>query len=144
MPIQNNKIFLDLTLCNQAVSAESEIAETDVIDLQITKVSNCEYAVVGGNICYTVTIVNNSDVDFIEGDDEMGGIIFRDPLSLNLKYVLDTFEYKIGAADPVQVNPDVDPITNVLIYDSLEIPAGITAIVTFCVKVVSAPTPPTP
>jgi len=142
MPIQENKIFLDLTLCNQAVSAESPPATTDVIDLQITKVSNCEYAVVGGNICYTTTIVNNSDVDFVDG--EMGGIIFRDPLTSNLEYVLGSFEYTIGSEPPVQDDPVVDPITNVLTYDSLEIPAGETAVVTFCVKVVSVPTPPAP
>jgi len=138
MPTQENQAFLDFELCGDAVNVQSEIATTDIIDLQITKVSNCAYAVVGGNICYTITIFNNSDADFTTG--ELGGIIFRDPLASNVQYVPGSFEYEIGAEPPVQVEPDIDS-NNVMTYDSLEIPAGDTAIVTFCVKVLSLPTP---
>jgi uncharacterized repeat protein (TIGR01451 family) len=140
MPTQENKVFLDITLCNEAVSTASNIVETNIFDLQVTKKSNCPYAVVGGKICYTVTIVNNSDVDFIIGEYEAGCIIFRDPLANNLEYIGGSFEYVIGSGEPVKVEPDIDS-NNVLTYNCLEIPAGKTAIVTFCVKVKSVPMP---
>ena len=147
---QENLAFADIELCDEAVSVASEPAEVDIIDLQVTKTADCQYAVVGGKICYTVTIFNNSDVNFVgdREDDEMGGVIFRDPLTSNLEYIPGTFTYTIDCGEPdptpVQVEPNIDT-DNVMTYDSLEIPAGCTAIVKFCVKVKSAPeTPPTP
>jgi len=136
MATQENRVFLDIELCDEAVSVESNVAETDIIDLQVTKISNCPYAVVGGNICYTVTIVNNSNANFVDG--ALGGIIFRDPLASNLQYIPGTFQYTIGSGEPFQVEPNINA-DNVLTYDSIVLPAGQTAIVTFCVRVLSLP-----
>ena len=135
MPKQQNQLFVNLELCETPVSIGSEVAETDIIDLQVTKVSACPYAVVGGNICYTATIVNNSDVDFITG--EFGALEISDPLASNVEYVEGSFEYTIGSGEPVQVEPNID-VSNVMTYD-IEIPAGETAVVTFCVKVLCLP-----
>ena len=139
MSKQENKIILNLTLCGEAVSVESLPSETNIIDLTVKKVSDCEYALVGGKICYTVTIFNNSDVDFIKGQEEMGGIIFRDPLALNLSYVENSFNYEINDEEPIFVEPDIDDMTNIMTYDCLEIPANTTAVVKFCVKVERMP-----
>lgn len=139
MPMQNNQAFLDLELCDVAVSTQSDIVQTDIIDLTVTKTATCGYALVGGTICYTATIENNSDVDFISGDDEMGCITFRDPLAPNLQYVTGTFTYQIGSGVEVPATPNINA-DNVLTYNCLEIPANTTAVVKFCVKVLSMPT----
>ncbi|MCL2755600.1 MAG: DUF11 domain-containing protein [Firmicutes bacterium] len=132
-----NKAFLDLELCGEAVSVDSgEPTEVDIIDLQITKTANCAYAILGGNICYTVTIVNNSDVDFTDG--EMGEITFRDPLADNLEYVDDSFEYGTDPDNLTPGTPNIDG-NNVITFD-LAIPAGETMYIEFCAKVTAMPT----
>ena len=132
-----NQTFADVTLCGETVFAESQVVTTDVINLTVEKEASCQYVLVGGRLCYTVTITNDSDVDFTTG--ELGGVIFRDPLAENLTYIPGTFEYTIdcGQPDPVppvQVEPTINS-DNVMTYDSLQIPAGCKAIVTFCVTV---------
>jgi len=151
MPNQENQAFIDLTLCGDAVSVQSDVVETDIINLTVDKVANCEYALLGGNICYTVTITNDSDVDFIEGTDEMGGLKFRDELTANLSYVENTFNYTIfdiddpdpePPHDPVFVEPDIDS-DNVMTFEPLELSANQFVVIKFCVKVDRMPEPPT-
>jgi len=135
MATQENQVFLDVELCGETATTASDPVETDIIDLEVTKTSDCEFALVGGNICYTVTITNYSDVDFITG--EMGGIVIRDPLSSNLEYVPGSFYYTIDGGEPVTDDPNIDG-SNVLTY-TIELAAGETAVVHFCVKVLSMP-----
>ena len=132
---QENELFADVQLCGDTASTGSGVVETDIIDLQVTKAAKCDKALVGGRICYTGTIINNSDVDFITG--EQGPVTIRDPLASNVEYIAGTFEYTIGSGQPVQDEPDIDG-NNEMTYE-LEIPAGETVIVEFCVKVLSVP-----
>ena len=135
MATQENQVFLDVELCGETATTSSDVTETDIIDLEVTKTADCDYALVGGNICYTITITNNSDVDFIDG--EMGGIVIRDPLASNVEYVPGSFEYTIDGGEPISADPNIDG-SNVLTY-TIELAAGETAVVHFCVKVLSMP-----
>jgi len=140
MAKQQNQVFAEIELCGEAVSAQSQVSEVDVIDLTINKEADCAYVLVGGNICYTVTITNSSDVDF--ANDELGGVIFRDPLASNVTYVENSFNYTIndGSPDPqpVYVEPSINA-DNVMTYDNIELEAGHSAVVKFCVKVNQMP-----
>jgi len=141
MATLGNQTFLDLELCSEGVSVPSNTVTTDIIDLQITKAASCPYMVVGGEICYTVAIVNNSDIDFDDtGTDSLGQITFRDPLDSNLSYVPDSFTVDTGDG-PEPAIPDVT--AGVITYD-FNIGAGETVLISFCVKVESAPPTITP
>jgi len=130
MPTLGNQTFLDLELCEDAITVSSNEVDVDIIDLQITKAASCNMAVVGGEICYTVTIINNSDVDFTE--EGAGTITFRDPIDSNLSYKDDSFT--------VSNDLDAEPtfVGNELTYE-LSIGAGETVTIAFCVTVISAP-----
>jgi len=134
---QQNYAYGDITLCGEVVSAQSPLSEVDVIDLTVTKNADCSYVLIGNNICYTLTYVNNSDVDFTTED--MGAIIVRDPLGSNVTFVDGSMTVDIDDAGPEPVVPIIDGATNVLTYDGLELEAGKTAIVVFCVTVNSMP-----
>jgi len=129
-----NQIFADVNLCGEAVSVQSEVVTTDVINLTVEKEASCKFVLVGHDLCYTVTITNDSDVDFTTEEGGLGGIIFRDPLASNLTYVADSFNYEIDGGEPVFVEPAIDG-NNVMTYDSIELEAGQTAVVKFCVTV---------
>ena len=124
MPLLTNTTFMDFTLCGDAVSVQSTPSEVDIIDLQITKVAACAYAVVGGEICYTVTIFNNSET-------ELTDVLFRDPLAANLEYVEESFEVDGDAEEPTIVG-------NELQYTFDTIAPGATIEVEFCVTVSAA------
>jgi len=126
MPLMQNQTFLDFELCEEAVSVESGITEVDVIDLRISKQASCDMVVVGKDVCYTVTIVNNSDVSL--------DVTFRDPLDVNAVYVEESFTITVGSGQPVQVEPTIDPVTNIMTHP-ITIPAGETVVVEFCVTV---------
>jgi len=128
-----NRTFADVTLCGQTVSAQSELVSTDIINLTVEKAASCDYVLVGGRLCYTIVITNDSDVDFIEGQDELGKIIFRDPLADNLTYVTDSFTISINGGTAVPATPTL--VGNVLTYDGIELEAGQFATVVFCVIV---------
>jgi len=130
MPTMQNQSFLDFELCDEAVSVHSEPVDIDVIDLTMTKVASCDKVVVGKDICYTVTIVNNSDVE-IDGT-------FRDPLDENVEYVTGSFKVTVGEDHPIEENPTISP-ENVMTYP-ITIPADETVVIEFCVKVASVPT----
>ena len=123
-----NQSFLDLELCNGAVSAESNIIETEIIDLQIEKEASCAYAIVGGRICYTVTVTNNSDHSF--DDSGLGMLTFRDVLASNVRYIDGTFQI-----DGNDATPTIDA-DNVMTY-TFEIPPHESVVITFCVRVVA-------
>ncbi|MCL2846467.1 MAG: DUF11 domain-containing protein [Firmicutes bacterium] len=140
---QENQAFLDIELCDEAVIVESEVSETEILDLTITKESDCPYAVIGGTICYTVTITNNTDHTFDGRDDTaFSPLVFRDPLAENLEYIVDTFTFSInGAIPPTHGTPTIDT-DNIMTFDDWTIPPQSTVVVEFCVRV-KRPTPPT-
>jgi len=113
-----NQTFLDLELCDKTVTVPSEPVTTEVIDLLITKEASCGFVLKGNNICYTVTIVNKSDI-VIED------VVFRDPLDLNLTYVKDSFRM-----DDVLAEPYIDK-NNVLTYQ-FNIPPNSKIEIVFC------------
>jgi len=133
MPIMQNQTFLDLELCEESITINSDIVDVDVIDLTLTKEASCNMVIVGKDVCYTVTIVNNSDVAL--------DTTFRDPLALNTTYVEDSFTVKVGDEEPVGETPSIDG-DNVMTHP-LTVPANETVVVEFCVTVDSA-TPPEP
>jgi len=135
----NNTTFLDFELCDSQVTVPSNQTETEIIDLQISKEASCDYTVVGGTICYTITIVNNSDVNLTFQDDGASGITFRDPLATNLSYRPGTFSIQVGSSEPIYLEPDINA-DNVLTFSELEIPANTTMTITFCVRVEYLPT----
>ena len=117
----SNQSFLDLELCDSAVSVESNEVVTDIIDLTIEKEADCNMAVIGGTICYTVTIKNNSDIEL--------ETIFRDPLASNLVYVQDSF-----TVDGEPQTPTYDAASHVLSYP-LTLDPHCEVVIRFCVKV---------
>jgi len=134
MATLGNQTFLDLELCEAAVTVPSNPVNVDIIDLQITKSASCGMAVVGGEICYTVTIINNSDIDFTE--EGAGTITFRDPLDSHV--TLDETSFMVSN------DPEAEPVMvgNEITYE-LSIGAGETVTINFCVTVDSAPEPET-
>ena len=126
-----NTTFLDFELCEQTVTIESNEAEVDIIDVEVKKEADCAYAVVGGQICYKITVENRSEVQFGDPDLGPGQLFFRDPLDKNLEYVQGSF-----TVDGHQRTPTV--IDNEINY-YLDAPAMSTVIVRFCVKVLSVP-----
>ena len=131
MATLGNITFLDLDLCEETVTIESNEVEVDIIDVEIKKEADCAYAVVGGQICYTITIENRSEVPFNDPAIGPGQLFFRDPLDENLEYVQGSF-----TVDGHQRTPTV---TNNEISYHLDVPATSTVIVRFCVKVLSVP-----
>jgi len=120
MPLTNQS-FLDLELCEEVATASSNIVETEIIDLNMIKEANCGYAVVGGKICYTITITNNSAIELVD-------VVFRDPLPNNLTYVEGSF-----TVDDDSQTPIIDA-NNVLSY-TLTIPSSSTLVIKFCTTV---------
>ena len=98
---------------------ESEEVSTQIIDLQIIK-TTCPYALVGQEICYTITITNNGDIDAF-------GVVFKDVLADNMTYVMGSFE-----VDGIFYTPAI--AENVIQY-RIDIYAGIPITIKFCVKV---------
>jgi len=127
-----NQSFLDLELCAQAVEAQSNITETSVVDLTVTKVASQQCVLVNGQLCYTVTISNNSDIPFTD-------VVFRDPLGQYMQYVPGTFTINGSAATPT-VDQD-----NVLSYSPISVPVADvvsgpgTVVINFCVTVTGIP-----
>jgi len=116
-----NQSFLDLELCQEAVTASSNTVETQILDISLIKEASCGYVIAGGKLCYTVKIVNNSDM-------ELTDVVFRDPLPDNLTYVEDSF-----VVDGEEETPTMDG-DNVLIY-TLTVPPNSTVVIEFCVIV---------
>ena len=119
---------LDFDMCRDAISVQSNPADTEIIDLQVTKSASRTAVFVGDNICYTVTVFNNSDVDLEE-------LAFSDVLMSNLAYVEGSFE-----VDGVAVTPTISP-DNELSYLIPLVAGGATVVVTFCVTVTSLTVP---
>lgn len=120
MATVGNEALLDLTLCGQAVSVTSNQADVDIIDLQVTKAASCSLVLLGGEVCYTVTVVNNSTVN-------LTGVTFRDPLASNLTYVTGSFQ--------VDGVPEVPTISGNEIQYTFDITAGSTVTFDFCATV---------
>jgi len=138
---QENKVYLDIELCDESVAVESEVNETEVLDLDVVKEADCQYAVYGGQICYTVTITNDTDHTFGNHADDFSTLVFRDVLADNLEYIDGSFTYQIGTG-PIVDDEDPDYQNNTLTFGDWEIPPHTTVIVRFCVKVNRpAPTP---
>lgn len=125
MATLGNTTYLDFDLCEEGVSVESNQAEVNIIDLSLTKVASCSRAVVGGRICYTITISNNCG-------EEIEDVTFRDPLDSNLEYITGSFEI-----DGVPTAP-TSTAGGVIIYTPMTIPID-TTVITFCVRVLGLP-----
>lgn len=124
MPTPLGPTVQDFDFCEEAMVVNSNTVETEIIDLQVTKTANVPFTMVGQTICYTVTIVNNSDVDVED-------ILFTDPLESYLTYVDGSFA--------VDGTPETPTVTGNEIQYELSVPAGATVLVTFCVVVNSMP-----
>jgi uncharacterized repeat protein (TIGR01451 family) len=120
MTTLDNQTFLDLELCGDAVTIDSNEVVTEILDIKITKSASCPYTVIGGTICYTVVIENNSDVELVD-------VVFRDPLAPGLTYATGSF--KVNGASEV---PEYD--NNILSY-ILTLPPNSTITIEFCVHV---------
>jgi len=99
---------------------ESNEVQTEIVDLSITKTPSCGYAIPGGTICYTIVAENNSEVD-------MFGVLFSDVIPANTTYIVDSF-----MVDGVQQTPMMAENT---IQELIDIPAGESVTITFCVKI---------
>ncbi|MCL2796708.1 MAG: DUF11 domain-containing protein [Firmicutes bacterium] len=123
MATLENTSFLDLDLCEEAISVESNEVVTTVIDLSIVKEASCAYVILGKNICYTVTVTNNSDVELLD-------VMFRDPLPSGLVYVEGSLEVDGTPVEPATTSPD-------LTYLLESVPAGgEPVVITFCATAV--------
>ncbi|MCL2755603.1 MAG: DUF11 domain-containing protein [Firmicutes bacterium] len=105
--------------CYGPFNFTSNQAQVEIIDLDITK-TTCPYALKGRDICYTVIVSNNSDVD-------MFGILFSDELDENLTYVPGSFE--------VDGDPQTPMMFENIIQYPLDVQAGGYMTIKFCVKI---------
>jgi len=122
MPTLSNITALDFELCEEAMTVHSNEVETRIIDLKITKSASCAFAIVGGRICYTVTIETNTAIE---------NVTFRDTLANELEYIAGSFE--------VNGTPHTPTIVGNEIQYTFNLPAG-TTVITFCAIVTSLPT----
>jgi len=106
--------------CEGPFVFESNTVETKILDITLTKVASCSAVAVGKRLCYIITAENNSEID-------LDGIVFRDELESGQTYVEGSFEVN---QDPVE--PEV--LGN-LVRHTLDIPAGETVEIKFCVTV---------
>ena len=104
--------------CYGPFTSTSETVQIQIVDLQITKQS-CPYALVGKDICYVVTIINNSNID-------MQGLLFVDELAPGISYVSDTFTVDGESQTPM--------IADNIIQHPIDIGAGGLVEITFCVR----------
>jgi len=100
---------------------ESNIVETEILDITMTKTTGCPLAMVGREVCYTITITNNSPVD-------VDAMAFRDELDERVIYKDGSF-----IVDGVAQEPEI--IDNV-IQCNIDVPMGETVVITFCVTVI--------
>ena len=109
---------MPLSECVGPFVFESNDVETDIVDLQIIK-EVCPYALLGQDICYTVTVLNNSNIDIT-------GLLFSDELADNLTYVAGSFEVDGNFETPMMAD-------NIIQYP-IDIMAGGEVIIKFCVR----------
>jgi len=124
VPIVKNQSELDFELCDGVETVTSNAATTGIVEITMNKVADCNMALLGGNICYTVTISNTSAAYRLS-------TTFRDMLPDELQYVDGSF-----TVNGVQQTPDVDgqEITytfELLVEDT---------VIKFCTKVIAVPT----
>jgi len=105
--------------CIAPQTFESNQVETRIVDLELTK-KTCPYALAGQDICFVVTATNNSNVDIF-------GILFSDSLAANLSYVPHSFT--------VDGTPHTPMMAHNTIQYPIDIPAGESVEIRFCVKV---------
>jgi len=105
--------------CVGPLTFNSNEVETKIVDLAIIK-QTCRYALVGKDICYTITATNNSDVD-------MFGVLFSDEIPENTTYIIGSFEVDDVPQTPMMAN-------NTIQYP-INIPAGESVNIRFCVHV---------
>jgi len=98
---------------------ESNDVETKIVDLQIIK-QTCPHVLAGRDICYSVTVVNNSDAN-------MSGILFSDQLDESVVYVAGTFEIDGEFVIPMMAG-------NTIQYP-IDISTDKPTIIKFCVRV---------
>jgi len=113
-----------MSTCVGPFTFESNEVETEILDITITKQTDCAYAVTGKTICYSFQIINNSPIDTEQ-------IIFEDELDARLSYIEESFE--------VDGLPEKPELSGQIIQYALDIPSGETVEIKFCVTVNSAP-----
>jgi len=117
---------VDFELCEDEITISSDPVVVDVIDITVDKEASCAYAVVGSEICYTITITTDTAID---------GMTFKDLLDPAVEYVVGSFEVNGDPEDPV--------ITGQEISYELDLPIGET-VIEFCVEIKSVPVTPEP
>jgi len=91
--------------------------------MQITK-ETCPYVLAGGNICYTITVTNNSDVDVL-------GVLFNDEIPVNTEYITGSFRVNDEVQTPMMADNIIQYPIDVLANGS----EGDSVKIDFCVKV---------
>ena len=117
-----NAASIEIELCGEEQSIESNETEVDIINLEIKKEASCKYAFCGGTLGYTVTIKNDSDV-------KLEDLEFKDTLSDNTEYKAGSFKVNGAHKTPVINGKTIS-------YEIDEIEADETIEITFEVKVV--------
>ena len=118
----SNTSELELPICNDPLEVVSNEVVTEIIDVTINKEANCNYAVVGGNICYTITIESSCDLD---------GVVFKDQLSNSVEYINGSFTVNDEPRTPT-ISADYE-----LSY-TFDLKEG-TTVIKFCVHVIAVP-----
>jgi len=108
--------------CQGPFNFSSNTVKTKILDIQIKKIPSCDKTVVGGRICYTITIENNNNVDLVE-------YLFSDMLAKNLTYVEGSFTVDGEFIKPIMIGNEIN--------HTLNIDANQTVVISFCVIVTS-------
>ena len=119
--IVRNTAALDVELCGQRYTLNSNETVTEVVRLTVQKQTNCKFAIAGGGIEYAVTVCNESDVN-------LSDLEFRDILARNTEYKAGSFTVNGKPAVPVVNN-------NALSYKIDELKSNEQLKITFEVKV---------
>ena len=123
MSFINNTSYLDVTTCDEVVTASSNQVNFEVVELTIVKTTSCPWTVTGGTITYCTTITNPSlDMDLL-------GAVFSDVLDNRLSYVVDSFT--------LNGTPETPTINGQRIEFTLDILAD--SVTTICFQVLVGP-----
>jgi len=116
-----NEALVKIEACDGKVQITSNRLEVTPIKLRVEKKQDCDFALVGQNIKYTIEIENECLTD-------VEGLIFKDAINACTEFVLGSFRAN-GHPEIPEFEDDV------LVFKIDEIKAGETLIITFEVKV---------
>ncbi|MCL2631295.1 MAG: hypothetical protein FWD49_07260 [Firmicutes bacterium] len=116
-----NKAFVDIILCNDKHTAETEEIKSYIVDIEVTKTQSCPYVFRGGMLTYCTHIHNKVGIP-------IPNLKFYDILDNGVEYVLDSFRVNDSPA-----TPDIDG--KEISYYINELPPNDTITICFKVKV---------